>query len=334
MKSIQQRFTLCLITRLGWPLAIALALACCLGTAQAQESASSSSSAPADTSMALAGGQDGTVFKSLTIEGENKVQITFERPELSMDLDPSQAPGLTWGSSLDVLNRTVPDLDTPLLETSSFFRSPYQIRPWLTVFETGPVAIFNSDLDNVHQWTLLVVDSRGREVVQFEGKKNPPSRIEWDGRKQDGALALPGLTYSYVLEAYDKAGNKRRFVGDGFQLEAYRRDDGVSQEFLISGVQWTDAQRQARPGASAFLLETATWLNMRTRSGDPVTVTAIARTYAEAKALGDQVAEEIQPLIPGPGTRIAVSAIAEPGSPAGGILNIRTGNLESEKDQD
>jgi hypothetical protein len=302
---------------------LALALLFCIRPALAEETPATE--APADSDMALSGGQEGTVFKSLTIEGENRVKITFDRPELSIDLDPSQAPGLTWGSSMDVLNRTVPDLTSPLLATSSHLRSPYQIRPWLAAYETGPVARFNSDLESVHSWKLLVVDSRGQEVVQFEGKKNPPKQIEWDGKKQDGSLALPGLTYSYVLEAYDKAGNKRRFVGDGFQLDAYRRSNDKGQVFLISGNQWKDAARQARPGASAFLLETASWLNMRTGSVGAVLLVATAGTYAEAKALGDQVAAELKPLLPGDDSRIAVSALAEPGSPPGGILQIRSG---------
>jgi hypothetical protein len=153
---------------LGWPLAMVLSMLILIHPAWAEEKAAAE--APADSSMGLTGGQDGTVFKSLTIEGENRVKITFDRPELSIDLDPSQAPGLTWGSSMDVLNRTVWNLTTPLLATSSHLRSPYQIRPWLTAFETGPVARFNSDLQSVHRWKMLVVDSRGREVVQFEGK--------------------------------------------------------------------------------------------------------------------------------------------------------------------
>jgi hypothetical protein len=308
---------------LGLSLAVTLAMVLLVSPALAINPAAPEASA--DSSMALTGGQEGTVFKSLTIEGENRIQITFDRPELAIDLDPSQAPGLTWGSSLDVLNRTVPDLTSPLLATSSNLRSPYQIRPWLTAFATGPVARFTSDLENVHHWTLLVVDSRGREVVQFAGNKNPPRQIEWDGKKQDGTMALPGLTYSYVLEAFDKAGNKRRFVGDGFELEAYRRDHDQGQEFLISGNQWQDAARKARPGPSAFLLETASWLNMMIGSVDPVFITATAGSYAEAKALGDQVAAELSPLLPGDDSRVAVSAIAEPGSPPGGILHIRAG---------
>ena len=325
--STQTRSPIPSFVRLGRPLAAALALACLTGPVPS--AAADSATAPADTNMALSGAQGGTVFKSLTIEGENRVQITFERPELVMDLDPSLAPGLTWGSSLDVLNRTIPDLTTPLLATSAHLRSPYRIQPWLAAFQTGPVATFHTDLEKVDRWTLLVVDSRGREVVQFAGKKNPPRQIDWDGRKQDGTLAPPGLTYSYVLEAFDKAGNKRRFMGDGFQLEAYRRDRDGSQEFLIAGSRWVEAAREARPVASAYLLEAASWLNMKTGSADPVLITATAGSYAEAKALGDQVAAELRPLLPGEDARVAVSALAEPGSPPGGILHIRTGVRET-----
>lgn len=279
--------------------------------------------AAADSNLALSGDTDGTVLKSMTIEGENRVQINFERPELVIDLDPSEAPGLTWGSSLDVLNRTEFDLTAPLLATSTNLRSPYVIRPWLAAYLTGPVATFNTDLESVHRWTLLVVDSRGREVVQFSGKKSPPRQLEWDGRKQDGTMALPGLTYSYVLEAFDKAGNKRRFVGDGFQIEAYRRDGEGIQDFLIAGDRWREAARETAPGASAYLLETASWVNMKTGPEGPVLITATAGSYAEAKALGDQVAAELRPLLPGDDVRVAVAAVAEPGSPPGGILHIR-----------
>ena len=69
--------------------------------------------AAADSTMVLEGEQEGTVFRSLTIEGENRIRIDFERPELLVELDPASAPGLSWGSSRDVLDRTVPDLVTP-----------------------------------------------------------------------------------------------------------------------------------------------------------------------------------------------------------------------------
>jgi hypothetical protein len=294
-------------------------------TTQAFAVETNAGEAPADSSLTLAGGEDGTVFKSLTIEAENRVQITFERPELVIALDPSQAPGLTWGTAMDVLNRTVPNLTAPLLGTSSHLRSPYRIHPWLAAYKTGSVAIFASEMDGVDRWSLLVVDSRGQEVVQFTGKKNPPKTIAWDGKRQDGTMALPGLTYSYVMEAYDKAGNKRRFVGEGFQLEAYRQAHADGPEFLITGKQWRDAANAASPGASAYLLEAASRLNLKKGADTPVTVTATAGSYAEAQALGEAVAAELRPLLPGNNVRVAVSAVVQPGTPVGGILQIRVG---------
>ena len=278
-----------------------------------------------DSTMSLEGKSDGTVFRSLTVEGENRVKIRFERPDLAVDLDPSTAPGLTWGSPMDVLNRTVPDLTGPLLATSKTMPSPYGPRPWMTAYRTGPVAEFTFDMKDVHRWAMLVVDSRGTEVARFEGKKNPPKRLAWDGMQIDGSPALPGLTYSYVLEAFDKAGNRRRFVGEGFGIEAYRLDDESGPRFLVSGDQWRSAAREAAPVPSTYLLETVSWINRVSGPGEPVVVTATAGSYAEAVALGDQVAAELRPLLPGNDVRVAVAAVAQPGTPPGGILDIRSG---------
>jgi hypothetical protein len=288
----------------------------------------------ADSTMTLKGKSDGTVFRSLTIQGENRVQISFERPELAIDLDPSTAPGLTWGSPMDVLNRTVPDLTGPLLATSTNLRAPYGVSPWMAAYRTGPVAQFHFDMKDVHRWNLQVVDSRGTEVARFEGKKNPPRTLDWDGRQLDGSSALPGLTYSYVLEAFDKAGNRRRFVGEGFGIEAYRMDGEKGPQFLVSGRQWQEAARHSQPVGSTFLIETASRINLRNSASDPVVITATAGTYAEAKALGDQVAAELRPHLPGDDVRVAVAAVAQPGSPVGGILHIAAGSRTSPTEAD
>ncbi len=53
--------------------------------------------------MKLQGGEEGTIFKSLRIEGEDRVRIEFERPPLELSLDPKTAPGLDWESFVAVL---------------------------------------------------------------------------------------------------------------------------------------------------------------------------------------------------------------------------------------
>ncbi|HEY3155624.1 MAG TPA: hypothetical protein VGK76_03215, partial [Candidatus Eisenbacteria bacterium] len=177
-----------------------------------------------DSSMTIRAGQSGAEFRSMTVEGEDRVHIDFGRPDLKLDLDPEDVPGLTRGTAVDVLDRTVPDLVSPLVALSAEGRSPYVARPWLQQFATGSVARFRPAVKGVVQWKLLVANSRGETVATFDGKGDPPKEITWDGRTKSGAPVTPGLTYSYVFEARDRAGNKRNFVGQGFTVSAYRLD--------------------------------------------------------------------------------------------------------------
>lgn len=279
--------------------------------------------APADSTLTLEGGREGTVFRSLTVEGENRIRIEFERPELAVDLDPATAPGLSWGSSRDILDRTVPDLVGPFLAASADLPSPYTPRPWLAAYADGPVATFTTDLKGVESWKLLVVDSRGAEVVDFAGKGAPPRRIPWDGRDRAGQPAAPGLTYSFVLESWDKAGNKRRFTGDGFALPAYRTVDPAGPCFLASGGQWRQAAREAGGRPSALALEAASRINLHGGAAAAVEIRATGRTFAAAEALGNDVAAVLGPLLPGGATRLVVTTAVQDGSPPEGTVLVR-----------
>lgn len=279
--------------------------------------------APADSTLTLEGGRDGTVFRSLTVEGENRIRIEFARPELAVDLDPATAPGLSWGSFRDVLDRTVPDLVGPFLAASADVPSPYTPRPWLAVFAEGPVATFFTDLKGVENWKLLVVDSRGAEVVDFAGKGAPPRRIPWDGLDREGHPAAPGLTYSFVLESWDEAGNKRRFTGDGFALPAYRTAGSSGPRFLVSGDQWRQAARDAGGRPSALALEAASRLNLHAGAAAAVEIRATGRSFAVAEALGRDVAAVLGLLLPGGAARLAVTTAVEDGSPPGGSVLVR-----------
>ena len=111
-------------------------------------------SAASDSAMILQGGQEGTVFRTLTVEGEDRVHVDFERPTLDLDLDPTQVPGLDLGTARDVLDRTLPDLVTPMLSASSADESPYLARPWLRQFGTGALVRFRPETRNVERWKL------------------------------------------------------------------------------------------------------------------------------------------------------------------------------------
>jgi len=295
--------------------------------AKAPASTTPAPSRTADSTYTLKAGQDGTVFKSLTVEGEDRIHFEFDRPVLQLDLDPEKAPGLEWGSARDVLNRTTPDLLAPLTAVSALETSPYVARPWLSRFSTGAVARFQPAVQGVERWTLTVANSKGETVTQFQGKGEPPHEITWDGRSKSGNPVAPGVTYSYVFEAIDRAGNKRNFVGAGFDVPAYRLESPDGPVLLFSARELAaddDATRPA-PGREAtppIVLEAATWINQSPRSTQPVRMTAVARSAERANQLSSRVAHQLAPWLIGDPARVQSVAEVQPDAPENGILRI------------
>ena len=278
-----------------------------------------------DSSMALKGGEEGTVLRSLTVEGEDRVRIEFERPPLVLDLDPSQAPGLDWDSTWEILGRTDIDFLAPLIAKSAHVPSPYMPRPWLDEFKTGDVVRFRPALKDVDRWRLDIVNSRSETVAFFEGKGNPPDEIGWDGRTPDGKPAPPGLTYSYVLEAYDRAGNKRNFVGKGFKLPPYRleKEDGLVLVCSGGDLSVSTRQRHIKQSAPAvMILEAASRINQIRKRDHIIRIEATARSYDEAANLANIVAESLGPLLIGDPGQIQEITEVEPAAPAQGTVTI------------
>ena len=294
--------------------------------------AKAGSGAKPDGDYTLRGGQEGTVFKSLTVEGEDRVHVDFERPELKINLDLEKAPGLEWGSAADVLNRSNSDLQAPLTTLSAKQMTPYLARPWLSGFASGPVARFRPEARGVERWKLLVVDSKGTPVTTFSGKGDPPDEITWDGRAANGAPVTPGLTYSYVFEAFDRAGNKRNVVGQGFSVTAYRMTTPDGPVLLFSATELTPAAgatlAPAAPGGSdapaapPLLLEAASWLNQTEPPTRPIRVTATARSLEQADQLAASVKRALAPHVVGDPARLEAVAVVEADAPEAGTLAI------------
>jgi hypothetical protein len=283
-----------------------------------------SKTASADTTtMMLRGGEEGTLFESLRVEGEDRVRIRFDRPALDLSPDANAAPGLDWEGVQDIINRTGVDLVKPLLDRSAGERPTCYSRPWLDNFVTGGVARFRPTIEGVDRWRLLVADSKGDTVAGFEGKGKPPKEIAWDGRTPDGNFAAPGLVYSYVLEAYDRAGNKRNFVGEGFELPSYRIE-GASGAMLFSGAELDHASTAYGGGArsSAILLEVASWLNQEQEIARPVVIEITAREFSQAKYLADEISRQLKPLLLGDPVRVRTVTNVQPDAPERGTVAI------------
>lgn len=275
--------------------------------------------------MTMRGGQEGTVFRSLTVEGEDRIRLDFERPVLRVELDSKQAPGLDWGSARDVLDRTLPDLAGPLMARSASEPSPYVGHPWLTHFASGAVARFRPDVKGVESWKLTVVNARGAAVATYAGRGEPPHEIAWDGTSQDGTPVVPGLTYSYVFEAHDRAGNKRNFVGQGFRVDAYRLDRAEGPTLVLSARELptvTPGRTTEDAATPPILIEAASWLNQAPLPGQPVQVTATAATLEQAQALADQITRWMAPHLVGGPARVRAVASVAPDAPEGGTITI------------
>lgn len=272
-----------------------------------------------EDSLVLRGGKEGTVFNDMTIEGEDRIRIEFDRPDLSLELDPRKAPGLDWENSMAVLDRDAVGPTGPLLARSALERSECLPHPWFMRMTAGPVARFRPQVQGVERWSLVVADSRGNTVASFNGQGAAPREITWDGTTRTGGPALPGLTYSYVFEAYDRAGNKRNFMGDGFEISPYVRRDSKQLLMVFAASEINGEPKDPPP---AILLEAAGWLNQSENPSAPIRVEARAQSFERAKALADRATGIIKPRLLGDPARVQALTSVEPDAPAAGAIVI------------
>jgi len=291
------------------------------GAKAAPEAPRKVTAAKPDSTMRIDAGAEGKNFNSITVEGEDRVRVQFDRPELKLDVDPARAPGLDWESVWAALGADEFNFVDPMLSRSVYERSPYSPRPWLDSFHDGPVARFRPEVNGVEKWGLEVADSRGQTVARFQGDGKPPKEITWDGATIGGGAARSDLTYSYVLNAMDKAGNKRSFVGDSFQIppHATENKDGVSMSFSVP------VESATNRVPDAVVLEAATRLNHSTAPNTPVRVEVTAPTFNLAKSIADEVVATLQPHLYGEPTRIAVVTTVDAGGADRASVTIRTG---------
>ena len=264
--------------------------------------------AAADSTMNIKAGSSGKDFDSITVEGEDRVRVRFDRPELQVDIDPQSAPGLNFESIWDVLESESFSFADPMLARPIAERTPYAPRPWLDQFRPGPVARFQPAVSDVTKWSLEVADSRGKTVASFKGEGKPPKEITWDGTTTDGSTARADLTYSYVLNASDRAGNKRSFLGDSFKVPPRFVDSKAFTGMLFS-VSAENPENEIAPLA----LEAASRLNQLADATKPVQIEVTAPSFSLAKSIADGIAAAMKPTLLGDPARIATSTQVDAG---------------------
>jgi hypothetical protein len=180
-------------------------------------------------------------------------------------------------------------------------------------------------VSGVTNWKLTVADARGQTVVVYEGHGEPPGEIAWDGHTITGDAVTPGLTYSYVFEASDKAGNKRHFLGDPFQVNAFRMDTPAGPVLAFSGrdlMAVPDLHSGGSDATPALVAEAAGWLNRSTATKTRLRLTATARTRDQADRLAALTQRGLTASLLGDPARLSVTSEVRADAPADGAVRI------------
>lgn len=270
--------------------------------------------------MPLSRNGEETQLRSFTVEGEDRISISFERPDIELDLDARGAPGLGWENSWDKV-----DVFPSVCAQSALSESKFTGRPWLREFAQDQVVVFNPQAPEMHTWKLTVMDSRGKPAIVFAGEGAPPAQLAWDGRRTDGQPAWPGLIYSFVMETVDPAGNERSFAGRGFDLPAYRLTGEKENVMIFSGKEIGTGGLRSRSTNMMdlpLISETASWVNQAPGLTAPIEIRTTARTEGQAQALAARVQQALAPMICGDPARLVVRTQVIADAPDQGVVEV------------
>lgn len=152
-----------------------------------------------------------------------KAELKIEdalKPEGRFSLDPAE-PVDSLLKETGLLRTT---LDLTSLESSLFisFYTPtsYLRRP--TSYKIPEEVLIPVPKTNikVEVWRLVLIDSKGNEVWEIDGKGKPPETLLWNGEKKDGGVLIPGEPYTPVLYAFGQE-LRRRIIGEPLKMESF-----------------------------------------------------------------------------------------------------------------
>jgi hypothetical protein len=266
-----------------------------------------------EETLVLGAEEGGSSLGSITVEGENRISIEFDRPTLDPDLDAREVSGLVWSDPLLTIEEADPDPVAPILRHALAAPSAHPARPWLAMLATPPVAKFRPDLDGVSRWQLRVMDARGTDLTALAGEGNPPESIPWDGLGPGEKPVLPGITLTHVIDATDRAGNQRTFQGGTFTLPAYQTASGDTALALVPVAALQAAGTGGAP--SPWLQEIADRIHEHAALDAPVEVRVHGRTYKPAMQAAEDLVARLQGILLGPSVRIRAVAVVDESAP-------------------
>ena len=237
---------------------------------------------------------------------DNPNKLGVQKPPLHIDVDSFESirPALEPDQSLLL---AVSPLTVSWRRTHpEFLMNERVIEPWRTTFSARPGIAFRvrDQLSDVLQrklddkeardygWSVTIADEEGRVFHHFEGSKEPPEELLWNGQNDQGEWLHAGRYYSAVYTFTDPNGSPRTAVGKPllFKGIVHQEDTGMHislDSAVLFGSQKSNADLVQPTGSD--LLRSAADLIKRRFTGIPISV----RVFAATKELGDQQAQAI-----------------------------------------
>jgi hypothetical protein len=237
-------------------------------------------------------------------------KLNAAKPPLHIDVDPFETirPSLEPDQSLLL---AVSPLTVSWRRTHpETLQNSRAIQPWRLTFSQRPGIAFRvrDQLFTIlgrklepkdskrYAWNLTIADEEGRVFHHYEGSKDPPEELLWDGRNDQGEWIKAGRSYSAVYTFTDESGSPHTSVGKPllFKGIVHQEDTGLHitlDSSVLFGTTKTGTELSA--GAGADLLRSAADIIKRRYSGIPVAV----RVFANTKELADAQSAAVQSVL-------------------------------------
>ena len=171
----------------------------------------------------------GEDISNMIIEGENRLQVHGQIPELSWNVDAYRDVPEALRDYVLLGELKSPSINQPPLTLPSKSTLQKTATPWLHDIYEAPILTLNFKSETQvlkPKWVFVVKDSHGKPFYEINKASKLPEQIVWDGVGSNGKPLHVGFDYSYLMTIIDEAGNPKRFAGKPFRLNSFRFEKG------------------------------------------------------------------------------------------------------------
>jgi hypothetical protein len=167
----------------------------------------------------------GEDISNMIIEGENRLQVHGNIPELAWNVDAYKDVPETLRDYAILGELKSPSISQPPLTLPAKSTSQKAASPWLHDIYEPPVLTLNfkGEKDVLKpKWIFVVRDSQGKPFYELNKTGAIPETLTWNGIGNNGKTLRVGFDYTYLMTIIDQAGNPKRFAGKAFRLNNFR----------------------------------------------------------------------------------------------------------------